>query len=92
VTRSWYRALEIARDLIVIEDPRLSYLYIKAVIAHPNSSFSQRYQAIELLALASNCSRHVDIEKRALVDITRSDDDMEGQVRLLLYPEEIAGL
>jgi hypothetical protein len=45
-----------------------------------------------LLALASNCSRHVDIEKRALVDITRSDDDMEGQVRLLLYPEEITGL
>jgi hypothetical protein len=47
---------------------------------------------MELLALASNCSRHIDIEKRSLIDILRSDDDMETQVKLLLYPQRIQGL
>jgi hypothetical protein len=83
--------LHIAHDLIRIEDPRLSYLYIKAILAHPNASFPQRYQAMELLALASNCSRHIDIERRSLIDILRSDDDMENQVKLLLYPQQIQG-
>lgn len=73
------------------EDPRLAYIYIKSILAHPNASFSQRYTAIQLLASASNCSRHINIEKRSLVDILRSDHEMEYQVNLLLFPENIEG-
>lgn len=85
-------ALHLIPQLILHEDTRLAYLYIKSILAHPNSSFTQRYTAIQLLAHASNCSRHVDIEKRTLVDILRNDHEMEYQVNLLLFPDNIQGM
>lgn len=77
--------------LIHIEDPRLAYIYIKNIIGHENSTFNQKYRAIELLALASNCSRHINIEKKGFVDILRNDFEMENQVNYLLHPEKIQG-
>ncbi len=77
---------------ITLQDPRQAYIFIKAILSHKNSSFPQRYRAIQLLALASNCTRHLEIDRRGLVDILRTDVEMENQVKYFLSPHDFTGI
>jgi hypothetical protein len=85
------RALRLGLLYVKRDDPRQAYIIMKEIMAHPDASYQQRYQAMEGLALTFNCSRHLDINARTPVDINRDDDAMNELVRVILYPESYIG-
>ena len=78
------RVLEASSYFINQNDPRQAYVLIRGVMAHPNSSYVQRYEAYENLAAVFNCSRHTDIIARSRIDISRTDRQLNDMLHFLL--------